>query len=79
MKNIHIRYEDELSLEDVAAAVPRPLSAGVTLRELVVQTVDEHWTPTYVQQDSGGGKGDDRWNLILFFLLFCAKRAPYLC
>ena len=58
VKNIHIRYEDELSLDD-GVTVPRPLSAGVTLRELVVQTVDEHWTPTYVQE-AGGGKGGDR-------------------
>lgn len=59
MKNIHIRYEDELSLDDGTGAVPRPLSAGITLRQLVVQTVDEHWTPTYVQE-AGGGKGGER-------------------
>lgn len=59
VKNIHVRYEDELSLDD-GVTVPRPLSAGVTLRELVVQTVDEHWTPTYVQE-AGGGKGGERW------------------
>lgn len=66
MKNIHIRYEDELSLDDGGVgveggdAVPRPLSAGVTLRKLVVQTVDENWTPTYVQDPGGGGKGRNR-------------------
>ena len=59
VKNIHIRYEDILSLDDGAVggidggtSVPRPLSAGVTLRKLVAQTVDENWTPTYVQEAS---------------------------
>ncbi|CAM9596148.1 unnamed protein product, partial [Ectocarpus sp. 12 AP-2014] len=44
VKNIHIRYEDELSLDDGTGTVPRPLSAGIMLRQLVVQTVDEQWT-----------------------------------
>lgn len=66
VKNIHIRYEDELSLDnrgvgvDGGVNVPRPLSVGVTLRELVMQTVDENWTPTNVQGEAGTGKGGNR-------------------
>ena len=41
-------------------AVPRPLSAGVTLKRLVVQTVDENWTPTYVQETSSGDNRSER-------------------
>lgn len=63
MKNIHLRYEDELSLDGIDAGgdgVPRPLSAGFTLRKLVVQTVDEDWMPTYVRGDAGTSKSGER-------------------
>lgn len=66
VKNIHLRYEDELSLGGVDAGgngVPRPLSAGITLRKLVVQTVDENWVPTYVRGESGAGKSGERCDL----------------
>lgn len=46
-------------MEEGGTTVPRSLSAGVTLKKLVVQTVDENWTPTYVQEASSG-KGDSR-------------------
>lgn len=57
-----MRYEDILSLDDGGGGVdgetsiPRPLSAGVTLRKLVAQTVDEHWMPTYVQEAGAGDR-----------------------
>lgn len=63
IKNIHLRYEDELSLDatnEGGESVPRPLSTGVTLRKLVVQTVDESWMPTYVKGETGSGKAGDR-------------------
>ncbi|CAN0417164.1 unnamed protein product, partial [Laminaria digitata] len=73
VKNIHIRYEDELSLDEGGVGVeegrtadPRPLSAGVTLKKLVVQTVDENWTPTYVQETSSG-KGSNRSGNLFFW------------
>ncbi|CAN0456362.1 unnamed protein product, partial [Discosporangium mesarthrocarpum] len=51
VNNIHLRYEDQLSLSGEgggAATQPLPLSIGLTLGELLVQTADEKWNPTYV-------------------------------
>ncbi|CAM9181313.1 unnamed protein product, partial [Ectocarpus fasciculatus] len=76
VKNIHIRYEDELSLDDGTGTVPRPLSAGITLRQLVVQTVDEHWTPTYVQE-AGGGKGGESGGRFVYKLVSVDSLAVY--
>ncbi|CAM9729590.1 unnamed protein product [Ectocarpus sp. 6 AP-2014] len=76
VKNIHIRYEDELSLDDGTGTVPRPLSAGITLRQLVVQTVDEQWTPTYVQ-GAGGGKAGKSGGRFVYKLVSVDSLAVY--
>ncbi|XP_037835905.1 vacuolar protein sorting-associated protein 13C isoform X2 [Kryptolebias marmoratus] len=44
ISNIHVRYEDDLSDPQ------RPLSMGVTLSELSLQTTDENWKPCILNE-----------------------------
>ncbi|KAG8963047.1 hypothetical protein FRC03_003482 [Tulasnella sp. 419] len=47
VRNVHIRYEDKLSVPD------HPFAAGVTLREFSAQTTDGEWKPTFIQSSAG--------------------------
>lgn len=42
MKNIHIRYEDNISDPG------HPFSAGITLKELSALSTDDEWTPKFI-------------------------------
>lgn len=42
--NIHIRYEDKVT------HVGHPFAMGITLRHLSLETTDETWKPTIVQE-----------------------------
>ncbi|KAK3590891.1 hypothetical protein CHS0354_020869 [Potamilus streckersoni] len=44
VRNIHIRYEDRYT------DPKNPFSIGVTLKELLFQTTDEHWKPCIIKE-----------------------------
>ncbi|KAI8075646.1 hypothetical protein BDF21DRAFT_495147 [Thamnidium elegans] len=44
MKNIHIRYEDNISDPG------HPFSAGITLKELSALSTDDEWTPKFITE-----------------------------
>lgn len=44
MKNIHIRYEDNISDPG------HPFSAGITLKELSAISTDENWNPKFISE-----------------------------
>ena len=64
VKNIHIRYEDELSVPGVCAFfIPAPLclihddqhpfAAGVTLAGFTAISVGDDWQPAFIQSTAG--------------------------
>jgi vacuolar protein sorting-associated protein 13A/C len=46
MRNIHIRYEDNISDPG------HPFSAGITLKELSALSTDELWQPKFISESS---------------------------
>ncbi|UZJ53507.1 hypothetical protein CBS101457_002827 [Exobasidium rhododendri] len=48
VRNIHIRYEDDLSNPE------HPFSAGLTLAEFSAVSTDGNWNPTFIQNSSEG-------------------------
>lgn len=42
VKNIHVRYEDNVNLPD------HPFAAGVTLAGFTAETTDESWVPRFI-------------------------------
>ncbi|KAJ1311503.1 hypothetical protein OPQ81_009990 [Rhizoctonia solani] len=48
VKNIHIRYEDSISVPG------HPFSAGITLAGFTANSVDENWLPTFIQDTRAG-------------------------
>ncbi|KAF8509808.1 vacuolar protein sorting-associated protein 13 [Gautieria morchelliformis] len=46
VKNIHIRYEDDMSCPG------HPFAAGVTLAGFTAKSVDENWIPTFIQSSA---------------------------
>ena len=48
VRNIHIRYEDDLSNPE------HPFSAGLTLAEFSAVSTDSEWNPTFIQNSSEG-------------------------
>ncbi|PWN54382.1 hypothetical protein IE53DRAFT_157097 [Violaceomyces palustris] len=48
VRNIHIRYEDELSNPE------HPFSAGITLAEFSAVSTDANWNPTFIQNSAEG-------------------------
>lgn len=48
VRNIHIRYEDHVSVPE------HPFSAGFTLSGFSAVSTDEHWTPTFIHNSSKG-------------------------
>eukprot|EP00066_Takifugu_rubripes_P024587 XP_011613853.1 PREDICTED: vacuolar protein sorting-associated protein 13A [Takifugu rubripes] len=46
ISNIHVRYEDNVTNPD------SPLSIGVSLKNLSLQTADENWTPSLLDENS---------------------------
>lgn len=47
MRNVHIRYEDDISNPE------RMFSAGVTIKELSFQTTDSAWNPEFIDRTTG--------------------------
>ncbi|TFY80723.1 hypothetical protein EWM64_g3289 [Hericium alpestre] len=47
IKNIHIRYEDKLSVPD------HPFAAGITLAGFSAVSVDENWMPAFIESTAG--------------------------
>ncbi|KAG5731737.1 Vacuolar protein sorting-associated protein 13 [Termitomyces sp. T112] len=47
VKNIHMRYEDNLSVPG------HPFAAGATLSEFTAVSVDEHWEPAFIESTAG--------------------------
>ncbi|PCH33647.1 vacuolar protein sorting-associated protein vps13 [Wolfiporia cocos MD-104 SS10] len=47
VKNIHIRYEDKLSVPG------HPFAAGVTLADFTAQSVNEKWEPAFIDSKAG--------------------------
>lgn len=69
MKNIHIRYEDNVSDPG------HPFSAGITLKELSALSTDDEWTPTFITESSNSiNKVNNKsmWNEIEVTYLFIA-------
>ncbi|MCO5590231.1 hypothetical protein L7F22_044200 [Adiantum nelumboides] len=48
VRNIHIRYEDDLSNPE------HPFSAGLTLAEFSAISTDKDWNPTFIQNSADG-------------------------
>lgn len=48
VRNIHIRYEDDLSNPE------HPFSAGLTLAEFSAVSTDKDWNPTFIQNSADG-------------------------
>ncbi|XP_051279372.1 vacuolar protein sorting-associated protein 13A isoform X1 [Dicentrarchus labrax] len=46
ISNIHVRYEDDVTNPNC------PLSFGVSLKNLSLQTADEHWNPSILDENS---------------------------
>lgn len=44
MKNIHIRYEDNISDPG------HPFAAGITLKELSALSTDDNWEPKFISE-----------------------------
>ncbi|KAG6381178.1 vacuolar protein sorting-associated protein 13 [Boletus reticuloceps] len=47
VKNIHVRYEDKLSVPG------HPFAAGITLAGFAIRSVDEHWEPAFIESTAG--------------------------
>ncbi|KAF8516153.1 hypothetical protein BU17DRAFT_51124 [Hysterangium stoloniferum] len=47
VKNIHLRYEDNMSCPG------HPFAVGVTLAGFTAKSVDEYWLPTFIQSNAG--------------------------
>ena len=66
VKNVHVRYEDDISLPGTVFA------AGFTLESLAAQTCDSSWSPRFVHRDPSQGQLD------AFKLVSLAGMAAYL-
>jgi hypothetical protein len=43
IKTIHVRFEDAIFFKE-------PLSMGITLERLFIQTTDENWNPVFIDR-----------------------------
>jgi vacuolar protein sorting-associated protein 13A/C len=66
VKNIHIRYEDKLSVPGVSVEAvlfesvwslspisKHPFAAGITLAGFTAVSVDEQWKPAFIESTAG--------------------------
>lgn len=54
LKNVHIRYEDSITLPN------KTLSAGITISSIALTTTDENWKESFVNRDTGKPGVDHR-------------------